>query len=73
MRNLSVMEQKQVVGGNYTLKVYSYRTHDYVVLNTEASWWDVTVAKWDYRDKNGYHIIVRDNDTNRVIYDSADK
>lgn len=68
MRNLSVMEQKQVVGGYYVIKYYSY---------TDASDWgkeytsylDKAKSKANWYSNNGYHAIVVDVSTGKVVYD----
>lgn len=56
MRNLSVMEQKQVVGGSYTVKVYDKSTHLEVYRNKNASYATKLWVEATYSSK--YYTIV---------------
>lgn len=67
MRNLSVMEQKQVVGGYYVVKVYKYSDASYLqkfYYNTERE--AINVAK--SMTNSTYHAIAVDVSTGRIVW-----
>ncbi len=60
MKNLSMQEQKQIVGGSYTLKVYRKSDHAMVYLNKNATQSDIDLVNRNYNTTD-YTIIVYSN------------
>ena len=61
MRNLSVMEQKQIVAGKYIFKKYSYKTRKLVGDPIDCGMdWDKAEALFDDCDTGRYHALIID-------------
>lgn len=66
MRNLSVMEQKQVVGGYYKIKWYGADINDWGISYCYGSY---SQAVNEARSHKGYHVFVYDERGNELFSD----
>ncbi len=69
MKNLSIMEQKQIVGGGFKVKSYKYSSgtlYNNVTYDTWAEAYDLA----SHMDPDEWHTYIINTETGQKVWDS---